>query len=58
MVEADRLTDARVLYRRVRERYAHRDSAYYVQQAQEALVGLEDSAPAVVALRPRAALSH
>ncbi len=58
MVEADRLTDARTLYRRVQERYAHRDWAYYVKQAQEALVGLEDSAPAVVVFRVRGVVSR
>ena len=59
MVETDRLTDARALYQRVQERYAHRgDWAYYVEQAQEALAGLQGSGPAVVALRARAALSR
>ena len=58
MVEAEHLTEARALYQRVRARYAHRDWAYYVEQAQEALAGLHDSAPVVVALRSSAARSR
>lgn len=58
MVEAEQLTEARALYQRVFARYAHRDWAYYVEQAKEALAGLHDSAPAVVALRSRAAPSR
>jgi hypothetical protein len=56
MVEAAQLTEARALYQRVLARYSSRDLAYYVNQATEALVSLEDSAPAVVALRPDRAL--
>ena len=40
MAEAEHLTEARALYQRVRARYAHRDWAYYVEQAEEALAGL------------------
>ena len=58
MVEAERLTEARALYQRVLARYAHRDWAYYVDQAKEALAGLQDSAPAVVALRSSSAPSR
>ncbi|MCE3224614.1 MAG: hypothetical protein K0S58_2794 [Nitrospira sp.] len=58
MVEAEHLTEARALYRRVLARYSSRDWAYYVAQAKEALVSLSDSAPAVVALRPDRALSR
>jgi hypothetical protein len=58
MVETEHLTEARALYQRVLARYTHSDWAYYVEQAQEALAGLQDSAPAVVALRSRAALSR
>jgi hypothetical protein len=49
--EAEHLTEARALYRRVLARYSNRESAYYVNQAKEALAGLQDSAPAIVALR-------
>jgi len=58
MVEAGHLTEARALYQRVLVRYAHRDWAYYVEQAQEALAGLQDSVSAVIALRSRAAPSR
>ncbi len=51
MAEAEHLAEARELYQRVLARYAHRDWAYYVNQAKEALVSLSDSAPAVVAFR-------
>ena len=51
MAEAEHLTEARALYRRVLARYSNRESAYYVDQAKEALAGLQDSAPAIVALR-------
>lgn len=56
MAEATQLTEARALYQRVLARYAHRDWAYYVNQATEALMRLADSAPTVVALRPDRAL--
>jgi hypothetical protein len=58
MVEAEHLTEARALYQRVLARYSSRDWAYYVDQAKEALAGLQDSAPAVVALRPSSAPSR
>jgi hypothetical protein len=51
MAQTEHLMEAQALYRRVQERYAHRDWGYYVKQAQEGLVGLEDSVPAVVASR-------
>lgn len=51
MAEVKQLTEARALYQRVLARYAHRDWAYYVNQANEALVSLSDAAPAVVASR-------
>ena len=58
MVEAEHLTEARALYQRVLARYSRLDWAYYVDQAKEALAGLQDSAPAVVALRPSSAPSR
>jgi len=58
MVEAEHLKEARALYQRVLARYSSHDWAYYVDQAKEALAGLQDSAPAVVALRPSSALSR
>ena len=58
MAETEHLTEARALYQRVLARYAHRDCAYYVDQAKEALAGLQDSAPAVVAFRSRSAPSR
>jgi len=58
LVETEHLTEARALYQRVLTRYAHRDLAYYVEQAQEALEGLQDSAPAVIALRSSTAPSR
>jgi hypothetical protein len=51
MIEAEHLTEARALYQRVIARYSNHDWAYYVEQAKEALAGLQDSVPAVVALR-------
>jgi hypothetical protein len=51
LAKAEHLTEARALYRRVLARYAHREWAYYVDQATEALASLQDSAPAVVAFR-------
>ena len=51
MAEAARITEARALYQRVLDRYSKREWAYYVDQAKEALVGLQDSTPAVVAFR-------
>ena len=56
MVEAEHLTEARALYRRVLARYLTRDWAYYADQAKAALASLQDSAPAVVAFRPDRAL--
>jgi hypothetical protein len=56
MAEAAQLTEARALYQRVRARYANREWAYYVDQATEALAGLQDSVPTVVALRSNRAL--
>ena len=58
MAEAEHLAEARALYQRVLARYSSRDWAYYVNQAQEALVSLSDPAPAVVALRPGSAPSR
>lgn len=58
MAEAENLTEARTLYQRVLARYSSRDWAYYVDQATEALAGLHDFAPAIVALRPDRALPH
>ena len=58
MAEAKHLTDARALYQRVVARYSRRDWAYYVDQANEALVSLSGSAPAVVALRSSSAPSR
>jgi len=56
MVEAEHLMEARALYQRVLARYSSRDWAYYVDQAKEALAGLQISTPAVVAYRPDRAL--
>lgn len=53
MAEAEHLTEARALYQRVLTRYTHRDWAYYVDQATEALADLQDSVPAIVALRSK-----
>ena len=58
MVEAEHLTEALALCQRVLVSYAHRDGAYSVAQAQEALAGLQDFAPAVVALRSRSDPFH
>lgn len=51
MAEAARITEARALYQHVLERYSKREWVYYADQAKEALVGLQDSTPAVVAFR-------
>ena len=51
MVEAQQPTEAREFYQRVLTRYRNREWAYYVDRAKEALADLQDSAPAVVALR-------
>jgi hypothetical protein len=56
MVEAQHLPEAWALYQRVLARYSRRDWAYYVDQAKEALAGLQISTPAVVALRPDGAM--
>lgn len=56
--QTEQLAEARALYRRVQERYTHRDWAYYVEQAQEALAGLQGSGPAVVAFRGRGVVSR
>lgn len=58
MAEAAQLMEARALYQRVLARYSSRDWAYYVDQANEALVSLSDAAPAVVAFRSRSASSR
>ena len=58
MVETEQIVEARALYQRVLARYSHREWAYYVGQAQDALAGLQDSAPAVIALRSSAAPSR
>ncbi|MEP6891794.1 MAG: hypothetical protein ABI955_13960 [Nitrospirota bacterium] len=58
MAETEHLTEAQALYQRVRERYSSREWAYYVDQANVALVGLQDSVPAVVAFRPDRVLLH
>ena len=56
MAEAEHLMEARALYQRVLARYSSRDWAYYVDQANEALASLQDSALAVVAFHPDRAL--
>ena len=58
MAEAARITEARALYQRVLARYSNREWAYYVDRAKEALAGLQDSTPAVVAFRPDPLLSR
>ena len=58
MTEAEHLTEARALYQGVLERYSKHEWAYYVDQAREALVGLQDSVPAVVAFRSDRVLPH
>lgn len=58
MAEAERMTEARVLHQRVLERYSKREWAYYVDQAREGLVGLQDSVPAVAAFHPNRVLPH
>lgn len=50
MLDAQRLMEARLLYRRVLARYEAREFAYYREQAKEALARLEEPLPAVVAL--------
>lgn len=57
MVEAKRLTEARVLYQRILARYSDSKWAYYVDQAKEALVSLSGSTPAVLAWRTDRAMS-
>lgn len=52
MAEAEHLTEARALYQRVLARYSNREWTYYIDQAKEALAGLQNSTPAVVAFRP------
>jgi hypothetical protein len=56
MAEAEHLTEARALCQRVLARYPQREWAYYVDQATEALTGLQDSVPAIVALRSNRSL--
>ena len=58
MAETEHLTEARALYQPVLTRYSSRDFTYYVDQAREALVGLQDSVPAVVAFRSDRVLPH
>jgi hypothetical protein len=58
MVAAEHLTEARALYQRMLGRYSRRDWAYYVDQANEALISLSDSTPAVVAFRSSSAPSR
>jgi hypothetical protein len=58
MAEAGHLTEARALYQRVIERYAHGDRVYYVGQAKDALASLQAAAPAVIALRSGSIPSH
>ena len=50
--------EARALYQRVLARYGHREWTYYIDQAKEALAGLSDSTPAVVASRSTPASSR
>lgn len=58
MVEAEQLMEARELYQRVLARYSSRDWAYYVNQANAALDGLQGSALTVVARRPERVLTR
>jgi hypothetical protein len=58
MVKAKRLMEGQVLYQHVLARYSNRDWAYYVDQAKEALAGLQVPAHAVVAFRPDRASSR
>ena len=58
MAKSDHLIKARALYERMLARYGQRDWGYYVEQAQEALASLQDSAPALIALRTRATVSR
>ena len=50
--------EARALYQRVLARCRHCEWTYYVDQAKEALAGLSDSTPAVVASRSTSASFH
>ena len=50
MLEAQRLTEARLLYERVLARYEAREFAYYREQAKDALARLQAASPAVIAL--------
>jgi len=56
MAGAKHATEAQVLYQRVLARYSSREWDYYVDQATEALAGLQDSSLAVAALRSHPAL--
>ena len=58
IAELSRPAEARALYQRVLTNYVHRDWAYYVDQAKEALTGLSDSPPTVVAFRSKSAPSR
>lgn len=58
MVETKHPMEAQVLYQRVLARYSSRNWAYYVDQATEALAGLQDSSLAVATLRSHPALPH
>lgn len=58
LVEAKRLTEARVLYQRILTRYSSSEWIYYVDQAKQELVSISDSAPALLALRSDRPLSH
>jgi hypothetical protein len=58
MAEAEFMPEARALYQRVLARYSNHEWAYYVDRAKEALAGLHDSTPAVVAFRPDPLLSR
>jgi hypothetical protein len=58
MAEAEFMPEARALYQPVLARYSNREWVYYVDRAKAALVGLQPSAPAVVAFRPDPLLSR
>lgn len=58
LVEAERLAEAEVLYRRVLTRYSSSDSIYYADRAKEALLRLSGPLPAVLALRTDRAVPH
>lgn len=58
LVEAERLAEAQVLYRRILARYPSSEWIYYVDQAKEGLAKLSTSAPAVLAFRTDQAVSH